>query len=319
MNQRLTRRGALQTFGVVGASTLLAGATWAQPAPAAATKGTRLVLLGTKGGPRVGGTRSNPANLLMVDGVPYVIDCGYGVAGQVVRAGVPLNQLRDIFITHMHSDHNLELGELIYSAWATGLKTPVTVYGPPTADAALRAFFDQYMKTDIEIRIGDEGKPDLRKLVKAQIMDHDGVVLRNDQLTVTAVRNIHPPFEYSYALRFDTRDRSIVLSGDTNYSEAVVKLAKGADLLVHEALYVPGVDAMVKRVPNASSLREHLLASHTTTEDVGRVAAEAGVKKLALSHLVPGDDPSITDEMWLEGVRKHYKGDVVVGKDLMVL
>ena len=114
-------------------------------------------------------------------------------------------------------------------------------------------------------------------------------------------------------------DDEIVLSGDTNYSEAVVKLAKGADLLVHEALYVPGVDAMVKRVPNASSLREHLLASHTTTEDVGRVAAEAGVKKLALSHLVPGDDPSITDEMWLEGVRKHYKGDVVVGKDLMVL
>jgi len=248
-----------------------------------------------------------------------VVDCGHGVSTQMVRAGVPLNQLRHVFITHMHSDHNLELGELIYSAWATGLKTPVTVYGPPTMDTAVRAFFDQYMKTDIEIRIGDEGKPDVRKLIEPRVFDHDGIVLQNEQVTVTAVRNIHPPFEYSYALRFDTRDRSIVLSGDTNYSEAVVRLAKGADLLVHEALYLPGVDAMVKRVPNASSLREHLLASHCTTEDVGRVAAEAGVKKLVLSHLVPGDDPSITDEMWLEGVRKHYQGEAAVGKDLMVL
>jgi ribonuclease BN (tRNA processing enzyme) len=99
----------------------------------------------------------------------------------------------------------------------------------------------------------------------------------------------------------------------------VIALARGADVLVHEVLYIPGVDEMVKRVPNAATLREHLLASHTTTEDVGRVAAAAGVKKLVLSHFVPGDDPAITDEMWLQGVRKHFSGDVVVGKDLMVL
>ena len=104
-----------------------------------------------------------------------------------------------------------------------------------------------------------------------------------------------------------------------NRADAVVELARGADVLVHEVLYVPGVDALARRVPNATTLREHLLAAHTTTEDVGRVAAAAGVKTLVLSHFVPGDDPTITDEMWLEGVRRHFSGNVVVGKDLMVI
>jgi ribonuclease BN (tRNA processing enzyme) len=84
-------------------------------------------------------------------------------------------------------------------------------------------------------------------------------------------------------------------------------------------MYLPGVDAMVKRVPNAATLREHLLASHTTTEDVGRVAAAANVKTLVLNHFVPGDDPSITDAMWADGVRKHYSGRIIVGHDLLEL
>jgi ribonuclease BN (tRNA processing enzyme) len=310
----LSRRRAL----ALGALVMGALASPSRGQQAAATKGTRLVLLGTRGGPRVGGERSNPANVLLIDGVPFVVDCGQGVARQLVRAGVPLNSLRYVFLTHMHSDHNLELGGLLYSAWATGLKDQVRVFGPPTLDEMTRAFFE-YMRFDIETRIQDEGKPDLRKLVQTQVIERDGVILQSEQVKVTAARNVHPPIHHSYALRFDTSDRSIVLSGDTNRSDAVIALAKGADVLVHEVLYIPGVDEMVKRVPNAATLREHLLASHTTTEDVGRVAAAAGVKKLVLSHFVPGDDPSITDEMWLQGVRKHSSGDVVVGKDLMVL
>jgi ribonuclease BN (tRNA processing enzyme) len=84
-------------------------------------------------------------------------------------------------------------------------------------------------------------------------------------------------------------------------------------------MYLPGVEALLKRVPDAARLREHLLASHTVPEDVGKVAAQAGVKTLVLSHFVPGDDPSITDEQWTEGVRKHFKGRIIVGKDLMEL
>jgi ribonuclease BN (tRNA processing enzyme) len=281
-------------------------------------KGAKLILLGTKGGPRVGGERSNPASVVVVDGVPYVIDCGQGVSRQLVNAGIPLNSLRNIFITHMHSDHNLEYGGLLYNAWATGLRNTVQVYGPPTLESMTRAFFD-YMKFDIETRIEDEGRPDLRKMVKTQEIAADGLVMQDERVKVTAARNIHPPIEHSYALRFDTRNRSIVMSGDTNYSEKVVALARGADVLVHEILYPPGIETILKRAPNAATLREHLLASHTAPEDVGRVAAAAGVKTLVLTHFVPGDDPSITDAMWTDGVRKHFSGEIIVGKDLMVI
>ena len=82
-------------------------------------------------------------------------------------------------------------------------------------------------------------------------------------------------------------------------------------------MYLPGIETLLRRVPNAARLREHLMASHTTTEDVGRIGARAGVKTLVLSHFVPGDDPSITDDQWTEGVRKHFSGRIVVGKDLM--
>lgn len=285
---------------------------------AVGSKGTQLVLLGTKGGPRVGGERSNPASVLLIDGEPFVVDCAYGVAAQLVKAGIALPRLSKVFITHMHSDHNLEYGPLLYSAWAAGLRNQVDVWGPPTLDAMTKAFMES-MKFDIDIRIPDESKPDLRKMVNTHEFSKPGVILENDKVKVTAVRNIHPPIADSFALRFDTQDRSVVFSGDTTYCPAVAELAKGADVLVHEVIYVPAVDAMVKRVPNAATLKEHLLACHTTSVDVGRIAAAAGVKKLVLSHIVPGDDPSITDEMLLSDVRQHFKGDAVVGKDLMVI
>lgn len=280
--------------------------------------GTKLILLGTKGGPRVGGSRSNPASALLINGVPYVIDCGQGVSRQLVSAGVPLQTVRYIFITHLHSDHMLEYGGLLYNAWATGLKEKIVVYGPPPLKAITQSFLD-YMKFDIDTRIADEGRPDLRGLIEVHEFADNGIVMQNADVKVTAARNSHPPIHDSFALRFDTKDRSIVLSGDSTRDEHIAELAKGADMLVHEAIYVPGVETLLKRVPNAATLRAHLLASHTTTEDVGRIAAEAGVKTLVLYHLVPGDDPSITDAMWAEGVRKHFNGEVIVGKDLMVL
>jgi ribonuclease BN (tRNA processing enzyme) len=284
---------------------------------ALAARNTRLVLLGTKGGLRVGGEgRANPSNLLLIKGVPYVVDCGYGVSRQLVRAGVPLNSLRYVFLTHHHSDHNLEYGPLLYNGWATGLDQQVDVYGPPPLAGITDAFL-QSMKFDIDIRIADEGRPELRALINTHEFNHAGPVFRNDEVTVSALRVKHPPVDNTYAFRFDTADRSIVFSGDTAYFPELATFAKGADVLVHEAMYLPGVDALAKRVPNASTLREHLLASHTLTEDVGRIAQASGVETLVLSHFVPGDDPSISDEIWAEGVSRHYSGRIIVGRDLM--
>ena len=278
--------------------------------------GTRLILLGTKGGPRLGGRRKNPSTLLLINGVPYVVDCGYGTSQQLIAAGVPLNGLRYLFFTHLHSDHMLEYGPIVYNGWAAGLRTRVDAYGPPPLRNATQAFWE-YVRFDVDTRIEDEGRPDPRQLLVANEFDAPGVVMQNEDVKVTSAAVIHPPIKHSYAYRFDTKDRSIVISGDTNYSPALVGLAKGADVLVHEVIYLPAIDRLLARIPNAATLRKHLVDSHTVPEDVGRVAAQAQVKMLVLSHLVPGDDPTITDEMWTEGVRKHYQGPIVVGRDLM--
>ena len=279
--------------------------------------GTRLILLGTKGGPRVDGEgRKNPSTLLIINGIPHIVDCGYGTSSQLVAAGVPLNQLRYIFITHHHSDHTLEYGPLVYNGWVAGLASRVDAYGPPGLRQMTRDFFN-YMKSDIDARIEDEGRSDLRRLVEAHDFPEPGLVLETDDVQVRASLVRHPPIEPAYAYRFDAADRSVVVSGDTAYAPELARFARGADVLVHEVMYLPGLESLLARVPNAATLREHLLASHTVAEDVGKIAADAGVGTLVLSHFVPGDDPSITDEDWTEGARKHFSGRIVVGKDLM--
>ncbi len=280
-------------------------------------KSTRVVLLGTKGGPRVGEAgRSNPSTLILINDVPYVVDCGYGTSKQLLTTGVALNRLRYIFITHHHSDHNLELGALFYNAWITGLPVRVDAYGPPGLQKMTGDFFN-YLKFDIDVRIEDEGRQDPRNLITAHEFDKPGVVLLNDDVKVSSCLVRHPPITQAYAYRFDAKDRSVVISGDTASAPELAEFAKDADVLVHEIMYLPGIEALLRRLPNAKRLREHLMAAHTLPEDVGKIAAQAKVKTLVLSHFVPGDDPSITDEQWAEGVRKHFKGRVIVGKDLM--
>ncbi len=282
------------------------------------TAGTRLILLGTKGGPRVGppGTPTSTSTLILVNGVPYIIDCGYGTSSQLVGAKVALNTVRHVFVTHHHSDHMIELGPLVYNGWATGLRTQVDVYGPP-GTAKMITDFLAYMQLDIQTRMADEGRPDLRKLVVSRDLAEPGMVFQNPDVKVTAARVPHPPIEQAYAYRFETKDASIVISGDTTYAPKLAEFAKDADVLVHEVMHLGGIEKLLKRVPNPAALREHLIASHTVPEDVGKIAAAARVKTLVLSHLVPGDDPSITDDMWTQGVAKHFTGRIIVGKDLM--
>ena len=284
--------------------------------PALAQERTRLFLLGTKGGPRVTPRERGPtAHVLIAGGVPYVIDCGYGVVDKLVLVGVDLTQLRHIFITHHHSDHNIDYGTLFLLAWASGLKTRVDTWGPPPIEKMTRLAFE-LNAYDIGVRMEEEGRPDPRPLVVPHEFSVAGPVMQDANVRVTAALVQHGIVEPAFAYRFDTSDRSIVFSGDTKKSEDVIRLAQGADVLVHEAMYMPALDAMLAKNPNAPTLRAHLLAGHTTAEEAGEVAAAAGVKQLVLSHLVPGD-LSITDEMWIAEARKHYSGPIVVGHDLM--
>jgi ribonuclease BN (tRNA processing enzyme) len=179
-----------------------------------------------------------------------------------------------------------------------------------------RDFFN-YLKFDIDTRMADEGRPDPRNLITTHDVTRPGVVLVNDDVKVSACLVKHPPINEAYAYRFDARDRSVVISGDTAYAPELVAFAKDADVLVHEVMYLPGIERLIRQLPNAKRLREHLMASHTLPEDVGKIAAQANVKTLVLSHFVPGDDPSITDDQWTADIRTHFKGRIIVGKDLM--
>lgn len=278
----------------------------------------RLVLLGTRGGPFISGYSPSPsANVLVYNGVPYVIDTGYGVTFKLIEAGVPLARLRYVFITHHHSDHNLELGPLLYNSWAAGLRTPVDVYAP----VGLKTLLTKYWESnayDLETRIVDEGRPDLRRLVVAREYT-EGLILTNPDVKVSALRNIHPPVTESYALKFDFGAKTVVFSGDTTYFPPLAEFAKGADYLVHEVLYGPALDAMVSRRPNAERLKASIMSHHTLAEDVGRIAANAHVKTLVLNHFVPGDDPSLTPRKWSDAVRTTFRGKIVVGRDLLQL
>lgn len=276
----------------------------------------RLVTLGTRGGPaiRTGFTPSPSANLLVFDNVPYVIDAGYGVSGKLVEAKFPLPQLRYVFITHHHSDHNAEFGLLAYNAWVTGLKTPIDAYGPSGMKELARGFWDAY-RFDIETRMEDEGRPDLRTLVAAHEYS-EGEVMKTEKVRVTALRNVHPPITESFALKFEFPGKTVVFSGDTAYHPPLAQFARGADLLVHEAMLGPAIEFIVRANPNAATMLKHLKASHTLVADVGRIATEAGVKTLVLSHYVPVDAPGVTDQQWIDGVRETYQGDLVLAKDL---
>jgi ribonuclease BN (tRNA processing enzyme) len=282
------------------------------------TSHTKLILLGTKGGPRVAAARSNPANVVMVNDRPYLVDCGYGVTRQLIAAGISPQQVRTILITHHHSDHILELGPLLHNMWVDGLHEPIDVWGPPGLEQIISGFF-QSMRYDIDIRIESDGRVDLRSLIRVHEFAAPGVMFDTNDLKVSAAKVNHPPLTHAYAYRFDTHDRSIVLSGDTAPCPEIVALATGADVLLHEVLHLDGIDRLIGRVPNAPKLREALLAMHTPTQAVGKVAAEAGAKTLVLNHFVPGDDSSITEDMWRADPSRDFSGSLVIGRDLQVV
>ena len=276
---------------------------------------TRLILLGTAGGPRPQ-KRSAPSQVIVVNETAYVVDCGDGVARLLVLAGVPLTQLRDVLITHQHSDHNADYGNLLLLAWTAGFHTRVDTWGPPPLARMTRLFFEMN-EYDIKIRTVDEGRVPLAPLVHVHEIREGGLVFQDSNVKVTAALVHHPPVVPAFAYRFDTPDRSIVISGDTTPSAALWRLAEGADVLVHEAVYVPALDRLVARVANASDLKRSIVSHHTSAEDAGGLAEKARVGMLVLSHLIPSDDPSITDQMWIDAASKHFHGRVVVGKDLL--
>ena len=276
---------------------------------------TELVLLGTGGGPTPKAERGSPASALRVGSSTYVIDCGNGVARQLVRACIPLGSLRALLITHHHADHNGDLGALLHAAWAH-LEMPIPVIGPPPLRRVLTSYFEM-QAYDIAMRCETDGREPLQSFVRTEEVVEAGVVFDDGTITITAARVRHPPIEYAFAYRLDSPDRSVVFSGDTIRLDAVADLAAGADVLVHEAMYTPAIEDM-SRLLNRPDWGETMLERHTKVEDAASVAAKAGVRTLVLNHLFP-PDTSVADQSWIDRARTCFGGQVVVGSDLLVV
>lgn len=282
------------------------------------TQMDRVVLLGTKGGPSVrkGSARSS-SSALQIAGKTYVIDCGLGVTRALVDADIALTELDGIFITHLHCDHLLELGPLIYTAWTSGLTQPIQIFGP----TGIEDYWNNFLKAmafDHHIRTHDDKRVSLRDLVKINTYA-EGDVVEIAGLNVSALRVDHPPVEDCYSLKFEGHGKKIVFSADTCYFPPLANFAQNADILIHEAMLGAGIDALVGRMKGAPGLRQHLIASHTMAPDAGKIATAASAKHLVLNHLVPVDDPNFTDDDWRAAVSETWNGPLTIGKDGMAI
>jgi ribonuclease BN (tRNA processing enzyme) len=277
--------------------------------------GTRLVLLGTTGGPYFIPQRKMNGQAIVIDGHVYVIDAGYGIVGRMVEARLPFSDVAGVFITHLHSDHISDYPMLAYQIELARASTTVPVFGPAgirEAHAGAFQTFNEDFTTRAPLLRGL--LPPEKRFAVTQI-SKDGVIYQDDRVKVTALAVPHPPIP-SYAYRFDSRDRSIVISGDTRASDALADLARGADILVHEAIYLPGFAAPPYNMP--APMVEMATTVHTTPEQAGQIAQKAGVKTLVLSHLIPGES-TVADDVWRAEAAKHFTGRIIVGHDLMVI
>ncbi len=270
-----------------------------------------VTLLGT-GCPQVSTERYGPANLVRHGGRAFLVDCGSGTTQRLLGAGSAGRDLDAVLLTHLHSDHLVDLYQLIVSSWHQGRDRPQRVYGPP----GTRRFVESTMtvwRTELEQRIAHEKRPSTRALETEVTEIGPGTVLNQDGVAITAVAVAHQPVKHAFGFVFEAGGRKLAFSGDTAYCPALIEAARGADVLVHECF----IHREMKLTPGRTAEGLANVASyHTLSSEVGKVAAESGARCLVLNHFVP---IAFDKAALLAEVRKDYAGPIVVGEDLMRL
>jgi ribonuclease BN (tRNA processing enzyme) len=281
---------------------------------ATATPHTRVVMLGS-GTPNADPDHSGPAVAIVVGSAVYLVDAGPGIVRRAALAAktdsiaaLDLPNLNRVFITHLHSDHTVGLPDLMFTPWVKDRTVPLDVYGPPGTKRMVD-LLEQAYSEDVEIRLHG-GEPSNKTGYAATPHDvNPGVVYRDSNVTVTAFAVEHGRWPHAYGYAFKTRDRTIVVSGDTRATDAVVKACNGCDVLVHEVF---SAERLKKRTADWQAYHN---AYHTSTYALGDLATRARPKLLVMYHLLGwGDD----DAELVRQVRTRYKGQVVPAHDLDV-
>ncbi len=276
-------------------------------------KNNKLVLLGTKGGPAVVDNKTLPtSNYLMIDGLSIVIDCGLGVTKRLKEENIDIKKLDLIFITHLHSDHLIELGPLIHTIWASGSKKKINIYGPNGIEDYINNFL-QSMSVDINTRISDEGRQDINKIIKINLLKN-GLIF-NKNIKISALKVKHPPIKEAFAIKF-VGSKKIVFSGDTKFFLPLINFSKESDFLIHEAYLKKSLDKIVQKTQLGKKLKNHLTRSHTPLEKVIQIARKAKIKTLIINHLIP---PQTHKNAWEDELSKYQSKNlgfkILIGYD----
>jgi ribonuclease Z len=272
----------------------------------------QITLLGT-GCPPPNPSRRGPATLVRSGGGSLLVDAGSGVAVQLQRAGVRASQLRTILLTHLHSDHVIDLGHLVLTRWIVGENAPLEVLGPAGTATHVERLLALW-SWDVEVRRAHMRDREPPRVAVTEV--EEGRVLERAGLSVSAFLVEHEPVKPAFGFRFETRDRRVAISGDTRPSENLVRHARDVDVLIHEctdmthAAWTPGCGW-----PTREAKVRDLQAYHTSPDEVGEVAARAGARHLVLTHLMPDSEPADL----LARARRRFDGPITVGEDLAEL
>jgi ribonuclease BN (tRNA processing enzyme) len=275
-----------------------------------AAQSTQAILLGT-GTPYPDPSASGPATAVVVNGRVFLFDAGAGVMRRLKAANLPINGPEALFITHLHSDHTLGYADLILTSWVMRRAKPFPVYGPRGLRIMTHHLLAAYSE-DIDIRtngleheVAGGYRVDVHEI-------RAGIVYEKDGVRVSAIAVQHGAWRDAFGYRIDTADRSIVISGDTRPSEALVTAARGVDILIHEVY--PASRLAPEDRPGGKDWPRYCREYHTSDVELGRLAARIQPKLLILDHIVR---MGASDEELLAGVRAGgYSGRVVIGKDL---
>ena len=272
---------------------------------------TQVVLLGV-GNPNADPDRSGPAVAVVTNGVAYLVDCGPGVVRRAAAAekkgvdALEVTKVKTVFITHLHSDHTLGYPDLIFTPWVLGRSEPLEAYGPRGL-RDMTSNIEKAWKKDIYVRTHglEEANRTGYKVVVHEIAY--GVVYKDANVTVTAFPVHHGIWDQAFGYRFDTKDRSVVISGDTNPVDSLVDACHGCDVLLHEVYNPRGEELKTEH------WKKYFADFHTSPEELGEIARRAHPKLLILYHL---SMEKLPEEDLVEQVRKAYAGKMVVGRDL---
>jgi ribonuclease Z len=272
-------------------------------------KAIRVTLLGTASGPRVHAGMAGISTLVEAGGERFVIDAGRGFMQRLVQAGVPLNAVTKLFLTHLHSDHVVDVPDLMLTPWSAQpeRKVPLEIWGPDGTRDMMRhlqeAFaFDIRMRRDVD----ESFSPDGIRVVAHDI--REGKVYDRNGVTVTAFLVTHGLVKPSYGYRVDYAGRSVAVSGDTSPSDNLVAFCKGVDVLIHEAI---DLDVLQSLVPNQQRM-EAIVTRHTTPEQAAAIFGKVSPRLAVFSHS-PGTAGIVQQTM------RFYPGRVEMGTDLMVI